>query len=346
MRLNIYQDRLLVARLFGTPVLYSDQPIPQEDVPQGWYCYDLRGTARHPDEPHALVEHTEENYVGTILSHLPLKKERSQFRLVKDMFQMTGTNPTLADFCIKEHIPCPETPIRHLLRPASPEEARLFYALPPEKDEELGCIGHVRMDFGYGGKEFWHTWWPRGPEELNTPEFKAELGEVVNDLRKGVLKDLPSMRRYCYSGGDGAIKGGSCCQNYGFTLETERYLYRLRCNPIEGDYQAYLSCFDKQAQRMALTGQEQPPAEPAPVIGRITYAHDAPEEFTDPEKYLAAIREELPYHATTGFRCETLTDDPEIRKAVDGLLCDFYGEENPRTLADYGSTGMTMGGSM
>lgn len=136
MRLNIYKDRLLVARLFGTPVLYSAQPIPQEDVPQGWYRYDLRGTARHPDEPHALVEHTEENYVGSILSHLPLKKERSQFRLVKDMFQMTGTNPTLADFCTKEHIPCPQTPLRHLLRPASPEEAGLFYALPPERDRK------------------------------------------------------------------------------------------------------------------------------------------------------------------------------------------------------------------
>ena len=74
----------------------------------------------------------------------------------------------------------------------------------------------------------------------------------MNDLRRGVLKDLSSMRRYCY-GSDGAIKGGACCQNYGFTLETERYLYRLRCNPTEGDYQCYLNCFDKQAQQMGLT---------------------------------------------------------------------------------------------
>ena len=47
---------MLGALLFGAPVLYSAQPIPREDVPQGWYCYDLRGTARHPDEPHALVD--------------------------------------------------------------------------------------------------------------------------------------------------------------------------------------------------------------------------------------------------------------------------------------------------
>ena len=56
LQINIYRDKLLGARLFGTPVLFSAQPIPREDVPQGWYCYDLRGTARHSDEPHALVD--------------------------------------------------------------------------------------------------------------------------------------------------------------------------------------------------------------------------------------------------------------------------------------------------
>jgi hypothetical protein len=112
------EDKMLGALLFGAPVLYSAQPIPREDVPQGWYCYDLRGTARHPDEPHALVDLAEENHAGSILSYLPLKKGGSQFRLVKDMFQMTGTNPSLAEFCAEEKIRCPETPVRHQLCPA------------------------------------------------------------------------------------------------------------------------------------------------------------------------------------------------------------------------------------
>jgi hypothetical protein len=55
LQINIYKDKMLGARLFGAPVLYSAQPLPREDVPQGWCCYDLRGTARRPDEPHALV---------------------------------------------------------------------------------------------------------------------------------------------------------------------------------------------------------------------------------------------------------------------------------------------------
>lgn len=81
-----------------------------------------------------------------------------------------------------------------------------------------------------------------------------------------------------------------------------------------------------------------------PIIGRITFASGEKMEFVEAEDYLEAIREELPYQATTGFRCETLTDAPEVRKAVDDMLYDLYGEENPRTLEDYGSTGTMMGG--
>ncbi len=104
----------------------------------------------------------------------------------------------------------------------------------------------------------------------------------MDELRRSVLKDLGSMMSYCYTHG-GEIKGGACCQNHGFVIETDRYLYRLRCNPVRGDYTGYLSCFDKQAQKLA----------------------------------------------------------------VDDMLFDLYGEENPRPIEDYETTphqGMTMGG--
>ena len=57
------------------------------------------------------------------------------------------------------------------------------------------------MDFGRSGNEFWHTWWPRGPEELNSPVFKAELQEVVDTLRESVLKNRFAMERFCYARG-------------------------------------------------------------------------------------------------------------------------------------------------
>ena len=81
----------------------------------------------------------------------------------------------------------------------------------------------------------------------------------------------------------------------------------------------------------------------SPAVGRVTFASGEKWSFTDPQRYLQTVREELPYQASTGFRCETLTDDPAVRKAVDDMIYDLYGEENPRRIEDYGNTGMTMG---
>ena len=104
------------------------------------------------------------------------------------------------------------------IRPARPDEAGLFYAQPPEEDKRLGTVGCVRMDFGRSGNEFWHTWWPRGPEELNSPAFKLELQEVMDTLRESMLKSRFAMERFCYEHG-GKIDGGYV-QNYGYIVET------------------------------------------------------------------------------------------------------------------------------
>ena len=74
------------------------------------------------------------------------------------------------------------------------------------------------------------------------------------------------------------------------------------------------------------------------LVGRITFANGETLAFQDADTYLQAIREELPYLSTTGFRCETLTDNPKVRKAVDDILLDFAGEANPRRACNYGLT--------
>ena len=263
---------------------------------------------------------------------------------------------------------------------------------------------------------------------------------MMGQLRRGVLKDLSSMRRWCYGHG-GEISGG-LSQNYGYVVETEHYRYCLRCSPVEGDYQAYLTAYDKRVQAMrhslADAGQQESPEAAAPdkahsytwyvveninspkrrvdhelpmedaiqlyaslktgdkqlsvtkdglasvdlvirkddlewfpeerlllssfaedevvagavdqlrqalgkqTVGRISFANGEQFDYTDPQEYIAAIREELPYHPTTGFRYETLTSDPEVRRAVDAELYDLYGMESPEA-ADNGQD-MTMGG--
>ena len=122
-----------------------------------------------------------------------------------------------------------QTPIKteypFALRPASREEAGLFYSqLDEAEDTVLGTVGHVRMDFGSSGKGFHHSWWPHNGDRFNTDEFKGELQEVVDALRAvGPLKDLPSMRSYCYRNGGGITEDGRC---FGYIVETEHLLRR------------------------------------------------------------------------------------------------------------------------
>ena len=91
----------------------------------------------------------------------------------------------------------------------------------------------------------------------------------------------------------------------------------------------------------------QHPSEDERLVGRVTFAGDDEQEFIDAEAYIQCIREELPYHATSGFRFETLTDDPAVRQQVDDIFYDFFGEENPHQIEDYQNEpeqDMTFGG--
>lgn len=141
------------------------------------------------------------------------------------------------------------------LRPASSDEVGFFYS-QDEKDKELGTVGHLRFDHGSGGKEFWSTWWPHNGDELNTPEFKSEFQEFMNELReKGPLKNLSAMSSYCYSH-QGALddsSGGS----HGYIAETDNYCYCLRCTPHRGDY-SYIYIYDKRQQELNQKTEENP----------------------------------------------------------------------------------------
>ena len=249
MSVNIFRDEMQHAKLFGKPVLTTNWLIPRETVPDGWFCYDMRGTDRDPGAHAELVDYTSFDHSGTVLSPKPLKRPATKVRRIgKGDYFLHGETMDLESFCEEHGLDFPDNPIKFEMRPASPDEAGLFFTLDPAEDEKMGTVGHVRIDFGHDGGEFRHTWWPRGPEGLNTPEFKGELGQVVDQLRRGALKDLSTMLRWCHLHG-GEIAGGVCAQNYGYVVETEQYRYCLRCNPVRGDYQAYLTCFDKLAQK-------------------------------------------------------------------------------------------------
>ncbi len=71
------------------------------------------------------------------------------------------------------------------------------------------------------------------------------------------------------------------------------------------------------------------------IVGCISYASGECHYFENAQAYLKEFREELPYFPTSGFRFETITRDPQVRKTVDDMLFNLYGVDNPRTLESY-----------
>lgn len=132
-------------------------------------------------------------------------------------------------------------------RAAAPAERLYTYDQSAQLNSQTGCIGHLRGDMGKGGKEFYTTWTDcRG--ELKTPDFKAELDEVINALRfdesyGGVLKSRTALDRFCHSQPESGFGGES--QDYGFRADTQQFSFLFRLNPGQGVYNLYCYCYHR-----------------------------------------------------------------------------------------------------
>ena len=190
MAVNARTEKFQHLEVFDKPALFTNGRIARDTVPKGWYCYDIRGSDDDPGELCYMEENVVVNHAGSVLMPEKLAMPKSGRLDVRDELGFLDEGDmTLREFCEAHQLPYPAENMKFHIRPARPEEAGLFYTPHPEEDKRLGTVGHVRMDFGRSGNEFWHTWWPRGPEELNSPVFKAELQEVVDTLRESVLKN-------------------------------------------------------------------------------------------------------------------------------------------------------------
>lgn len=249
MSVNAREERYEHVKLFGNPALFTNSRIDRDTVPKGFSCYDLRGSDRDPGKTVTVENKVAVNHAGAILTPEPVTIPKEGYRRLRGKLNFLGDCMTLSEFCEEYSFDLPPDDRKYILRPASPDEAGLFYS-EDEKDAELGTVGHLRADFGHKGKEFWHTWWPHNGDELNTLEFKAELQEFMDELRKnGPLRSLSAMSGYCCDHNVGKLDDGSR-GSYGYIAESENYRYCLRCTPIQGDYNVYLYVYDRRVQEM------------------------------------------------------------------------------------------------
>ena len=137
--------------------------------------------------------------------------------------------------------------MKYQIKCGDAEQKSMFYS-DCESALQNACVGHLRMDFG-SGNEFYSSWFG-SREDLNDSAFKAELNEVVNELRRdGLLKNRREMQRFC-----DAHQSLNLDESCGFSIETDNHLFLLRCRPERGNYDCYCYCYNK---RELLLAQEQ-----------------------------------------------------------------------------------------
>lgn len=259
MRVNAREEKYESVELFGKPALFTNNRVSRATVPAEFICYDLRGSDNDPGRPTSLESKVSVNHAGTILSPQPIRIPESGYRRIGGKLNFLSEQLTLADFCERQGLTLSPDPHKYMLRPATADEASLFYSMSPEQDVEFGTVGHLRQDFGSSGVGFYTTWWEHNDNTLNTAEFKAEFDEVVDEFRRyGPLKTRGDMSAFCYDHG-GKLNGGNY---YGYIAESENYRYALRCCSDSGDYNAYLYVFDKRQQEPNMTMTEESGQQP------------------------------------------------------------------------------------
>lgn len=176
MSVDATKEQFEHIEMFGKPALFTDARVDISTLPLGFYCYNLRGSDNDPGRPVTLELHVGVNHAGTVLTPQKIKIPESGYKRLKDGLNFLDEEISLEQFCREYQI---DFKPRLAIQPASNREAGIFYAQDPDTDRMMGAIGHVRIDFGQSGKEFWHTWHPRGDESLNSAAFKEELTQVV-----------------------------------------------------------------------------------------------------------------------------------------------------------------------
>ena len=121
-----------VVELFGVKALFLNERVRQEDVPEGLYRYDLRGSDVDPGDPVLIENSVTVNHAGTILAAKPLDIPKEGFLELGDELNFTGGEMTVEEFVGKY---------------ANPELAEAAYLV------DRSSLLHVREDadgnFGY-----------------------------------------------------------------------------------------------------------------------------------------------------------------------------------------------------
>lgn len=251
--------------ILGKPALFTECRLDRTTVPEGMYRYELRHGDEDWGEPVTLSRSIMVNYYGSVLTREPFQLPVEGWIPLEcdSLFFRDGGCRTLAEF--QKKYPASKRNVIDFYCVNDETLYDFYFSHSEEQDKAVGCVGHLRGDFG-SGKQFYTTWWPHQNDVLNTPKFKADIDRAVNWLRErpdSPLRDFDTMKHCCDRYGRVCAIKGALLPSYGFMAKTKQYVYMIRCTPVKGDYQFYIYCYQRKAFEKARGKQQKNDRPPA-----------------------------------------------------------------------------------
>ena len=84
---------------FGVPALFANERVGADEVPDGLFRYDLRGSDSDPGQPVAVERRVRANHAGTLITEKPLRiPENGSLPLTAEGLNFTGRSFTMRGF--------------------------------------------------------------------------------------------------------------------------------------------------------------------------------------------------------------------------------------------------------
>lgn len=97
------EEKLQEVEVFGEKALFSNSRIDKSEVPDGLYCYDLRGSDDDPGIPVAVEENVAVNHAGSIITAKPIEIPESGYVPLNDGLNFLGTEKGIKEFLYEQY---------------------------------------------------------------------------------------------------------------------------------------------------------------------------------------------------------------------------------------------------
>ena len=158
--------------LFDKPALFSNGRIDRDSLPEGLYCYDLRGSDDDPGDPVTIENHVTVNHAASVITAEPIAlPEEGYLRLGEDGLNFTGDEQSVKEF----------------FQAAYPEKAKISRNTEEVQAESISFAVCAYYGIATGENSFGYiASWSKGKE---LSELRESL-ETINKTASSLITDI------------------------------------------------------------------------------------------------------------------------------------------------------------